>query len=122
MSKLKIAHCNCFKLTQARLFELEHFLNIFKPDIISLQEIKLELEVANLKLRFEGYVTHVKTREIKPSYGGGVAILIKQNIPQALLPTLDYALEIIGINIDLKLFNIDFFSYYSPPNKMISQD
>ncbi len=49
MNKLKVAHWKCFKLTQSRHFEFENFLNIFKPDIISIQNE----EEARLLLRFD---------------------------------------------------------------------
>ena len=50
-SKLKIVQWNCFKLTDSRLIEFEMFLKIFDPDIISIQEIKLNTNLANLYTR-----------------------------------------------------------------------
>jgi len=79
MNKLKVAHWKCFKLTQSRHFEFENFLNIFKPDIISIQNE----EEARLLLRFDGYSAHIKTRNLNPDHGGGVAILIKAGIPHS---------------------------------------
>jgi exonuclease III len=41
MFQIKVAQWNCFKLTTVRIIELKNFLNIIKPDIISIQELKL---------------------------------------------------------------------------------
>ena len=81
MQQLKTVHWNCFKLTQQRHFEMEHFLNLLKPDIVSLQEIKLSKEEANLGLNFQEYSAYIRTRESNPKKGGGVAILIRSGIP-----------------------------------------
>ena len=48
LHELKIVQWNCFKLTQARIFELGEFLKEFQPDIISIQEIKMNQEQAIL--------------------------------------------------------------------------
>ena len=85
MQGLKIVQWNCFKLTDVRIFLLDSFLKTFNPDIISLQEIKLDEAQANLKIRFDSYVTYHKTRSKNPCNGGGVAILIKDNIPHSKL-------------------------------------
>ena len=79
MHQLRAVHWNCFKLTQQRQFELKHFLNIIKPDIVSLQEIKLSEEEANLCLNFPEYSAYIKTRDSNSKKGGGVAILISFN-------------------------------------------
>ncbi len=53
--ELKIIHWNCFKMTKTRLYEFKLFLELFQPDIISVQEIKMDQEQSNLFLRFDGY-------------------------------------------------------------------
>lgn len=117
--QLKVVHWNCFKLTQLRQFELENFLNNFKPDIISLQEIKINEEKARMYLNFPGYNTFIKTRSVNPEWGGGVAILIRSWIPHSPITDLDDSLEMIGLKIELKEVCFDFFSFYSPPNQVI---
>ena len=77
MKQLKTFHWNCFKLTQQRHFEMEHFLKLLKPDIV----IKLSKEEANLCLNFQEYSAYIRTRESNPKKGGGVAILIRSGIP-----------------------------------------
>ena len=57
-------------MTQARIFELKLFLEEFQPDIMSIQEVKLNQEQANLFLRFDGYNVHYKPRKLNPEYGG----------------------------------------------------
>jgi exonuclease III len=64
MSQLKIVHWNCFKMTNTRQMELINFINIFKPDIVSLQEIKLSFEMSNLLLNLKDFTTHVKARSL----------------------------------------------------------
>ena len=87
MFKLNIIHWNCFKFSVARLFEFQNFLTLYNPDIISIQELKLSEEEANYRLRFSGYDTLFKLRHSGPNFGGGVAIIIKQNIPKTLTNT-----------------------------------
>jgi len=119
MNQLKVAHWNCFKLTQSRQFELKNFLNIFKPDIISLQELKLNEEEARLCLRIVGYSVYIKPRKVNPEHGGGVAVLIRSGISYSIISGLDESLEIMGIKIELNEVCFDFFTLYSPPNKDI---
>ena len=114
--QLKTVHWNCFKLSQQRQFELEHFLNNTKPDIMSLQEIKLDKEVANLRLNFRGYSTYIRTRESNSNKGGGVAILIRSGIPHTPILDLTDNLEIVGLKITINEVSFDFYSLYSPPS------
>ena len=66
------------------LFELEVFLIKFKPDIMSLQEIKLSSEDANYKLRFDGYSTYHRSRSKNSDKGGGVAVLVNDRINHSI--------------------------------------
>ena len=95
---------------------------MFKPDIVSLQEIKLDSETANMRIRFAGYATYIKTRKVNPSFGGGLAIIVKEGIPHAQIPLEENNAELLGIQIDLDNFSIDFYSYYCPPNKIIARE
>ena len=54
-ASLKIVHWNCYQLDAIKLTELRLFIDAFKPDLISLQEVKLNREQANLFLRFDAY-------------------------------------------------------------------
>ena len=61
-SYFKIVHWNCFSLKN-KIRDLDLFLKNSKPDIVSLNEIKMSTENANFHLRFEGYATHFKSRK-----------------------------------------------------------
>ena len=50
---LKTVHWNSFKLNEDRIFELSLFLKVFKPHLMSINEVKLSREKANLFLRFD---------------------------------------------------------------------
>ena len=122
MTNLKVVHWNCFKLTEARIFQFELFLNSVEPDIFSIQEIKLNEAEANFKIRFPKYATYIKTRNKNSDKGGGICILIKSNIPHILLD-ININLEIIGLRLEVcKDFFINFFSYYSPPSQPLSYE
>ncbi len=99
MNQLRIVHWNCFKLTNERLFEIENFLSINRPDIFSLQEIKLNLEEVNLCLNFPGYSAYIKTRTSNQEFGCGVAILISSRIPHSSISVPDDSLELVGVRL-----------------------
>jgi exonuclease III len=86
---------------------------------VSLQEIKLSKEEANLSLNFQGYSAYIRTRESNPKRGGGVAILIRSEIPHTPILGLDDSLEIVGIRIETNEVRFDFISLYSPPSLVL---
>ena len=73
---LKIVHWNFFKMTQSRLFEFGLILREIQPDIVSIQEVKMNREQENLFLRLDGFTTHYKPRDNKAEYGGGIMLLL----------------------------------------------
>ena len=98
--RVKIVHWNCFRYDSSKQVELERFIDKFKPDIISLQEVKFNQEQANLFLRFDSYIVYYKPRQRNPTKGGGVALLIKNSILNTRIFGLDENLEIIGVKIE----------------------
>ena len=78
IDQLKIFYLNSFKMSQLRLVELKLFLDKFKPDILAIQEIKLNQEQANLYLRFDEYLVHYTPRISMAEFLGGVAILVRK--------------------------------------------
>jgi len=64
MNKIKIIHWNCFKLNQNKCKELENFLDKNSPDIMCLNEVKLDENKANFFLNFTNYVTIYKPRQM----------------------------------------------------------
>ena len=79
-NKIKIIHWNCFKLNQNKCKEIENFLNENSPDILCLNEVKLDENRANFFLKFINYTTVYKPRPINSNHGGGVAMLIRSGI------------------------------------------
>ncbi len=92
---------------------------MFKFDITSIQELKLNEAEAKLLLRFDGYFAYIKTRNLNPDHGSGVAILTKSGIPHSRIYALNDSLEIVGLRVDLNEVHFDFFSFYRPSNQVI---
>ncbi|RNA18470.1 RNA-directed DNA polymerase from mobile element jockey-like [Brachionus plicatilis] len=93
---LKIVHWNCNSLSNKKEL-LELLINKYQPDIVMLNEIKLDKQKANSLLNIRDYLSIHKFRI---SRGGGVAILIKNNVEFNELVELDSLnFEIIGIKV-----------------------
>ncbi len=116
---LKIFHWNCFCLTRAKVIELRDYVNKFSPDIVSLNELKMSEETANLMMRFDGYASYFKVRN---KHGGGVAIIIKILIPHVQILNLNPDMEIVGVTVNLKKSKFDVYSLYNPPSVLIPYD
>ena len=101
-------------MTADRLVELKFFLEEFDPDIVSIQELKLNQEQANLWLNFDGYTVHYKPRKINPTYGGGVAVIIRNSIANSIIVGLDDSKENVGIRVETKNICFNLVSLYSP--------
>ncbi|RNA02124.1 RNA-directed DNA polymerase from transposon X [Brachionus plicatilis] len=85
--RLVITHWNCFQLP-SRIPLLEKFLAQNCPDIVLLNEIKINQNDLNFYFNFKNYNSIVKARNC---YGGGLSILIKEGIdlynpPNIVLP------------------------------------
>jgi exonuclease III len=111
---LTIVHWNCFKLTQNRILDLGIFLQDFKPDIMSIQEVKLIQEEVNVLIRFPDYSTYYKPRLVNPSFGGGVLVLIKNRIGSSEISDLDVSVDHLGIKIDSNGLKLNLVSLYAP--------
>ena len=117
-TKLNIIHWNCFKMTPNRSAELDSFIKQNKPDIISLNEVKLEEYSANYYLNFENYKTIYKPRQKGSNFGGGVALLIKDQIE--FMETNFFSslkLELVEIKIKIEKKDCIIISYYNPPDQ-----
>jgi len=57
-----------------------------------------------------------KQRKLKPDFGGGVALLVKEGITHTLVDKLIQDSEVIGINVDYGKTKFNLFTYYNPPN------
>src|SRR5438105_3828795 len=79
-NKLTIVQWNCFCLTTGRQALLGVFLKRTAPDIVALNEVKLEAGKANFALNYPGYRSIFKVRANNPNSGGGVALLVREGI------------------------------------------
>ena len=82
-----------------------------------MNEIKCCETWTNETLCIKGYNSTYKCRN---NYGGGVAVLIKDNyeITEIILDSFNE--EITGIKSTIENKTIGFFSYYNPPNKELN--
>ena len=112
--ELKIVQWNCFKMTADRLVELKLFLEEFDPDIVSIQELKLNQEQANLYLSFDGYTVRYKPRKNNPTYGGGVVVIVRDSIANSVIVGLDDSKENVGIRVETNDICFNLVSLYSP--------
>jgi exonuclease III len=110
-------------MTINRAKELNEFIKTNKPDIISLNEIKLNKENANSTLNFTNYKTYYKPRIKNSESGGDVALIVKD--------TLDHVESNILTNLNLETQEIKIraghsetiiVTYYNPPNSKLSKE
>lgn len=119
-----ICHWNCNKFTEKRKEELSLFLANNKPDVLSLNEIKLDKNLGIQRLNFAGYHTIFRPRKSKKaSAGGAIALLIKKS-PNLSYSELDISnnrkLEIVGVCLTIESKKILIFSYYNPPHEKLN--
>ena len=93
-------------MTADRLVKLKHFLKEFYPDIVSIQELKLNQEQVNLYLNFDGYTVQYKPRKLNPTKGGSVAVVIKIYIANSVIVGLDDSKENVGIRACVSLYEL----------------
>lgn len=123
ISELKIEHWNAKSIYKKRS-DFKHFiLDQIKPDIISLNEIKLSNFRASRILHFENYVTLHKARDENKNGAGGVALLISKNINFVEIedPGLDN-LECLAIRVVLENEIFTLISYYNPPQDRLRKE
>lgn len=111
-SSLSITQWNCNHII-SKLQLFKNFLSLHSPDIVLLNEIKTSIEESNYYLNFTNYAVVSKVRN---AFGGGVAILIKNNITfNQDFSYEKYNRELICINIKLNDKTVSIFSLYNPP-------
>ena len=86
--------------------------------MISIQEIKLNQEQANLFLRFDGYSTHFHPRKNNAGFGGGMTLIVKESISHTVIAGLEKELEHIGVRIETNDLCFNIISLYSPSNTL----
>lgn len=95
-------------------------INEYEPDIISLNETKLN----NVKAFYldvdKRYNCFFNCRNNTDHAGGGVAILVKKTYETEKIE-LKSDKEIIGVKIKINSSYIDIYSYYCPPNVKVDE-
>ncbi|RNA11557.1 RNA-directed DNA polymerase from mobile element jockey-like, partial [Brachionus plicatilis] len=87
------------------------------PDILLLNEIKIDSTQSNFYLDFKNYQSIAKPRDKR---GGAVAILIKNGIEFSIDSSFDnFSLELLCVKIKLRDCPFFIFSLYNPPNKVL---
>jgi exonuclease III len=123
LKDLKIIHWNCNSLGN-KIEEFKHFLSVNKPDIVSLNETKINEFNANFLFNsINNYKFVHKHRPSNKNGGGGVALLIHKNLKFNPLNMFDNLnIEVLGIKIKFGKEDIMIISYYNPPDKMLSKE
>ena len=93
VNKLIIAHWNANGISN-KYIELREFLNKYKIDIMLINESKL-----SNKSKYYGYRGYTSYRKDRDRQGGGLLVLVKNNIPsqEVILNTLK--METLGIKL-----------------------
>ena len=115
-----IAHWNCHKLTTARNIDLRCFIYEHKPDIICLNELKLNEQECNDRLQYDGYISLFRCRDPIKSHGGGVAIIIRRGIAFSEVDMHTGNLELISIRINFSCGPLTIIAHYNPPSSLLS--
>ena len=111
-SSLLLVQWNCnYVLNKIPL--LKDYLERLKPDVMLLNEIKLEKGTANFHLDFPGYICISKERN---SRGGGVAVLVRRELDFVEDRSFDsLGMEIVAIKLKLSNRSISIIGLYNPP-------
>ena len=111
-NNLLVGHWNCRSINNKKLI-FSKFLRDNQFDIFCLNETKLD----NTNKRiFEMNNYNIVTKN-RNRHGGGVAILIKNNLKFNLIHELiDSDFEMVGVNVKLALTSINIISFYLPPD------
>ena len=120
---LTITHWNCNSINN-KIEEFKIFLLKYKPDIISLNETKVnEINANFLFNNIEDYNFIHKHRKNNRNGGGGVALLINKKIKFVELNMFDHLnLELACIKIKIKKKETLIISYYNPPTSILSKE
>ena len=88
---------------------LVQYMNEHKPDIICINETKLD---QNSKISFTG---HKMIRRDRNARGGGVAILIRKEMEFKIIETNEIEAEILGIELNVNQSKTAIVAIYNPP-------
>jgi Reverse transcriptase (RNA-dependent DNA polymerase)/Endonuclease-reverse transcriptase len=116
--QLKIAAWNCRGIVN-KIDELLDFVIRENIDVVLLSETFLS---SNNSLKKCGFIIHRNDRTV--SHGGGVAIIIRNNIPHCKVNlSLTNSLEVVAIKLKIKgVFHTIISAYKPPKNKLCIKD
>lgn len=108
--KFNLLHWNCNSIKH-KYVELSHALNNYNIQICSLNETKLS---SKSLFKIHNYKIYRNDRD---SRGGGVAIILRNNIKhsQLAIPPLK-SLEAVGVTVYFKNYSLNIISVYKPPS------
>jgi hypothetical protein len=118
IKQLKIMHYNCNSIIR-KVDLLDALIKKVKPDIISLNEIKCSEAEANNIFNFNNYMPFFKCRD---SSGGGVCILVHDNIECTEIEQISPNLECVGIKAKINNKYYSIYSYYNPPHEIPNKE
>lgn len=110
LKNLKMIQWNCRGI-RGKIMEIESMLKSFDVDIFVLSETLLE---STSEFYFNGY--QIFRKERVSCTGGGVMIMVKNGIVCQDLNVLSDAVEIIGVQVQLKNFKVNIGSIYITNN------
>ena len=119
VQNLRVVQWNCFQfINRHDLFG--RFLQQTRPDVVLLNEIKMNQELSNFYLDIQGYASINKPRN---EHGGGVAVLIKNGLDYTHDHDFDiFDQELISISLKLEMGWLGVITLYNPPTETLSSD
>lgn len=125
--KLLVTHWNCNAIFKKQ-YQFFSFLNLFKPDIVCLNETKISEFRANNEIIIKNHPNYYffhKHRHHDINGAGGVAMMVRKSgsFKFEVSDFLDYLeLETICLKININNKDVFIVSYYNPPDKPISEE
>lgn len=101
---------------RSRMAELRTFIKVHKLDIIIVSETKLTPDITNIKIKNFKII-----RSDRTAHGGGIAIIIRSNVPHKLIGT-DNTVAIENVGIQFKDNTILVAVCNQPRNQLTTAD
>ena len=108
-------HININSLKRKRQL-LTEYMSEHTPDLVFINETKLG---TNNKIKFPRFKIARRDRNTR---GGGVAVLIRENLKYSVIDTGTLTDEVIGIEITLNQTQIAIVGLYNPPQKDLNPE
>lgn len=116
-NNIKIVQWNCNGFV-SKMALIKQFLLDEKPEFLMLNEIKCENVKNDLRIYFNNYVIEEKCRN---KHGGGVAILIRNDIKYEKILNFDYLnQELVVIKTTINNINTYLCTWYNRPQNILN--